>query len=345
VAAAEFALDSARTKGLVEKVRALSRRAEQIDARRGQSDARREQSDAITLDLGQSGGDQSTEGAAERLAVIHLGEDRSRPGLLAELERTVLELGAEADAAVIDRISGLVEAASTAGTAQVRAICDTVRRAVERENNRLALRRSNRETIEALVRQLDGFVGSDVSSARALLGSAQLDEPLPAFLPEFVRSARAVAEAEAARQYVLGCAAAVMEELGYWVGTGFATAVATEGALVALQSADHALRVRESGGGLHFDVVRFDEAGARNPAVDMSVEAGWYEQIPVMKRAFAAHGVRLDIERSGALGHPLEVERERPDWSGLPSRGVRADGSPWREDDRPGQGDPGQAER
>jgi hypothetical protein len=215
-------------------------------------------------------------------------------------------------------VAGLEEAArqflesSSAGQAGL--ALGAVRRVVQRECDCDIRRQDNRALIEGLLRRLDGLEGEECARLSRLLLEADRGERLPADLSEQVEAARATALADADRRFALEAAAGALRELGYHVGEDFSTAVVSGGAIAMLpQATRHGLNVREHGGRLLFNVVRFDPAGRRDPAGDAEAERHWCHDLGGMKERMLARGCELGLEEFGPAGdRPLQVLHQPP---------------------------------
>lgn len=199
------------------------------------------------------------------------------------------------------------------GQSEKQKILDGIRHLVQIEADRQALIARNDAIIEELYGQLDGLSNDAVDTLRGVLKGVHRAAALPDGLPERVAAAKAAAEAERDREFVLATAAKALAELGYAVGDDFRTAVPSSGTLVELpHSTRHGLQIRERNRQLMFNVVRFDGAGRRDPLADTDAEESFCRDFAALKDRMRDEGVELHMLRADAPGQTaIQVLQDR----------------------------------
>ena len=192
-------------------------------------------------------------------------------------------------------------------------VLDGLRFQVQTARDRQVRIERNHETLEALYRELDGLHGDEADTVRGVLKGLDESAELPGDLRERVAAAKAAAEAERDREFVLATAAKALAELGYAVGDDFRTAVPSSGTLVELpHSARHGLQIRERNRQLMFNVVRFDGAGRRDPLADTDAEESFCRDFAALKDRMRDEGVDLHMLRADAPGQTaMQVLQDR----------------------------------
>lgn len=229
---------------------------------------------------------------------------------VAKLGTVLARLPADAPASLVDRSHALGRAyLSSASPAERANVLDAIRHLVQGEQDRQVRIARNAAVIEALYRELDGLDGERVATLRGRLKGQDLAAALTDGLREEVAAAKAAAEAEQDRQFVLEAAAKALGELGYAVGDDFRTAVPSAGAVLDLpHSARHGLRIRERGRRLELNVVRFDHEGRRDPFADHDAEEAFCRDFAKVKDRMREDGVDLSMLRADAPGQtPMQV--------------------------------------
>jgi hypothetical protein len=191
---------------------------------------------------------------------------------------------------------------------------NALRLVIQQEADRAALISSNTEELDRYYRELDGLRGQEVEALRGRLKAVARDRPLPTDLDERVQEVRRAAVAEADRVFVLEKVSASLLELGYEIGDEFSTAVAENGGIVELPFSDrHALNVRERDHQLMLNIVRYDESGRRDPAVDAHAEEQFCDDFSLLRQRLEQLGVDLSMVRADPPGaHPVQILRQAP---------------------------------
>lgn len=191
-------------------------------------------------------------------------------------------------------------------------LLDVIRLLVQVEQDRQVLVRRNNEFLESLYQELDGLTADTVTTLRGVLKGLDRSSELPAGLREQVSAAKAAAEAERDREFVLVAAAKTLADLGYSVGEDFRTAVPASGALLELpHSSRHGLQVRERNQQLMLNVVRFDADGERDPLADKDAEESFCHDFAQLKDRLSLDGIDLRMLRADAPGQtPMQVVRD-----------------------------------
>jgi hypothetical protein len=191
-------------------------------------------------------------------------------------------------------------------------LLDGIRLLVQVEQDRQALFGRNSELIEGLYQELDGLGGDTVTTVRGILKGLDRSSQLPSGLADRVAEAKAAAEAERDRQFVLYAAASALRDLGYGVGEDFRTAVPASGALMELpHSSVHGLQVRERNRQLMLNVVRFDIGGERDPLADQNAEESFCRDFARLKDILRRDGTELSMLRADVPGQtPMQVLRD-----------------------------------
>jgi hypothetical protein len=232
-----------------------------------------------------------------------------------DLARVLSRLPSSASAQTIERCESLAASVrSTASRNDRDVLLSSLRLVVQQEQDKAALVAANTKEIERLYAELDGLRGHQVETLRGTLKALPRDQPLPVDLEGHVVRARGEALATADRDFVLEQASGALEELGYIVGEGFSTAVADHGAIVDLPGSNrHGLLIRERNHQLMFNVVRYDESGSRDPAVDTQAEEDFCHDFAGLSRRFKELGIELAMSRADPPGsHPVQVVRQAP---------------------------------
>jgi hypothetical protein len=227
------------------------------------------------------------------------------------LARLPIGAGAEAAARCETLARGFL---GTSSPPEKEKILNGIRHLVQIERDRETLITRNRAVIEELYRELDGLNNDTVGTLRGILKGLDPAAALPDGLPGRVAAAKAAAEAERDREFVLATAAKALAELGYAVGEDFRTAVPSSGALVELpHSSLHGLQIRERNQQLMLNVVRFDEAGHRDPLADKDAEESFCRDFAALKDRMRDEGVDLRMVRADAPGRtPMQVLQDTP---------------------------------
>jgi hypothetical protein len=223
-----------------------------------------------------------------------------------QVRRIVARLPAE----VPDDTLRRVQAAAAKALA---AVDDDVAFARERDRVRMAVQtaadadRDRRDVLARVERwraELDGLDGEAVAALRDRLDGVDPLRPLPSDLASAVRSVASGARAARDRSFALDALAETLDELGYAVDEGFATAVADGGAVVQLpRSNHHGVQVRERDGHVFFNVVRYEDAGSGDAVADRNAEAHWcsgYDRLVALARD---KGVVLAMAPPAPPGH------------------------------------------
>lgn len=229
-----------------------------------------------------------------------------------EIARVVGRLPAGASPETVARCTQLAyECRQASGQHQEHMIA-TLRLLVQRETDRAKLAATNRDTVDALYRELDGLAGPKVETVRGLLRGLVLEQPLPADLHARVAAARDEARSGQDRAFALAAAARALEDLGYGVDADFVTAVPAGGVLVDLpHSSRHGIMVRERDHTLLFNVVRYDESGSRDVAADTQAEMAFCRDFADFRAALAQDWVQLSMQRADPPGAvPVQVIQE-----------------------------------
>lgn len=231
-----------------------------------------------------------------------------------EVERIAGRLPADASTEHVHRaeMAAADAVSATTGAAFGRAI-HRLRSAVEDARDEDNRRRANEAVIARLRADLDGLDGGPVAAAVRQLEELDARQPLPAGLDREVAAVVASARAEADRDYALEAVGETLAELGYDVDAGFTTAVAEGGAVVDLPRRDrHGLQVRERGGHLLFNVVRYGDGTPGDHAEDGAAEASWCASHDELTARARERGVDLTIERADPPGHqPIQYLEPR----------------------------------
>jgi hypothetical protein len=239
----------------------------------------------------------------------------TRDSAAGELGRVLARLPADARTDSVERCAELARThESIQGKEERDRIIKAIRLVVQHEQDRAHLIEKNRKKLEDLYRDLDGLVGRPVETLRGMLKGLDLEAPLPDDLEGRVTTTRDAARAEQDRAFVLEAASAALQDLGYSVGEQFRTAVVDEGALLELpHSGQHALRIRERNHQLMFNVVRYDETGARDPVADTRAEESFCSDFDAIRERLRSLGIDLTMLRADPPGsHPVQVMKEAP---------------------------------
>jgi hypothetical protein len=248
----------------------------------------------------------------------------SAPADEAKLSEILGRLPLGALPAVVGRCEQLAAAylGLTSPVEQAR-VLDGIRFQVQTAQDRQVLIERNRAAVEVLYRELDGLRGDEADTVRGVLKGLDQSAGLPGDLPERVAAAKAAAEAERDREFVLLAAAKALGDLGYTVGDDFRTAVPSTGMVLGLpHSGQHGVQIRERNQRLQLNVVRFDTAGDRQ--ADHDAEDAFCHDFDQMKEQMRQDGVDLTMLRADPPGQtPVQVITDVPQ-SRRPARpGVR----------------------
>jgi hypothetical protein len=268
----------------------------------------------------------AAEGARIR-AVFAAEPAPSRPARLAAVEAATV--GAPADeaklAAVLARLPVGAPAAVVRQCEQLAAaylglsnpaeqarVLDGIRFQVQTARDRQELIERNSVAVEALYRELDGLRGNEADTGRGALKGLDRSAELPGNLRERVAAAKAAAEAERDREFVLAAAAKALGDLGYTLGDDFRTAVPAAGAVLDLpHSAQHGVRIRERNQRLQLNVVRFGAAG--DGQTDHDAEDAFCRDFDRMRERMRQEGVDLTMLRADPPGQiPVQVVTDVP---------------------------------
>jgi hypothetical protein len=233
----------------------------------------------------------------------------------AKLAEILGRLPAAAPPAVVSRCEQLTAVyLGLTNPAEQARVLDGIRFQVQTAQDRQALIERNRAAVEALYRELDGLRGDEADTVRGVLKGLDQSAELPGNLRERVAAAKAAAEAERDREFVLTAAAKALGELGYTVGDDFRTAVPSAGVVLDLpHSGQHGVRIRERNQRLQLNVVRFDTAGECDRLADHDAEDAFCHDFDRMKERMRQEGVDLTMLRADPPGKtPVQVITEVP---------------------------------
>jgi hypothetical protein len=233
-------------------------------------------------------------------------DDRKLADILGRLPTT-------APADVVSRCERLARGCrEAAGRAEKARVLDGIRHLVQAERDRQAHMSRNSAVIEELYRELDGLSDDAVDTLRGVLKGLDRSATLPDGLRDQVATAKAAAEAQRDREFVLATAARALADLGYAVGEDFRTAVPSSGTLLELpHSRRHGLQIRERNHQLMLNVVRFDQDGQRDPRADKNAEESFCRDFAKLKNRMHEEGVDLAMLRADAPGQtPVQVVRD-----------------------------------
>jgi hypothetical protein len=255
-------------------------------------------------------------GAAGRESVA------SAPADEAKLSEILGRLPLGAPPAVVGRCEQLAAAylGLTSPAEQAR-VLDGIRFQVQTAQDRQVLIERNCAAVEVLYRELDGLRGDEADTVRGVLKGLDQSAELPGDLPERVAAAKAAAEVERDREFVLAAAAKALGDLGYTVGDDFRTAVPSTGMVLGLpHSGQHGVQIRERNQRLQLNVVRFDTVGDRQ--ADHDAEDAFCHDFDQMKEQMRQDGVDLTMLRADLPGQtPVQVITDVPQ-SRRPARPV-----------------------
>jgi hypothetical protein len=238
---------------------------------------------------------------------------RAEPKREETLTRILGRLPADTTQDVVARCDVLARRYLDATSEPERAkLLDGIRLLVQVEQDRQAVVRRNDELLESLYRELDGVTTEQATTLRGILRGLDRSSELPAGLRDRVSAAKAAAEAERDREFVLAAAAKTLADLGYSVGEDFRTAVPASGALLELpHSSRHGVQVRERNQQLMLNVVRFDADGERDPLADKDAEESFCHDFAQLKDRLRQDGIDLRMLRADAPGQtPMQVLRD-----------------------------------
>lgn len=183
-------------------------------------------------------------------------------------------------------------------------------------------RRQARQAWERLRAELDGLdpqatPASDETAALlaelARQEAANPESPPPPHLASRVRAAVAATRAESDRTFALDAVVGALADLGYQVDDGFSTSVASGGGIVPLPwSGDYGVQVRERGGHLLFNVIRYqgDPDAVADVVADERAEQRFCDDYGDLVEAAGRRGVELYLARSDPAGlQPLQQIR------------------------------------
>jgi hypothetical protein len=230
-----------------------------------------------------------------------------------KLAGVLARLPAAAPAEIVARCETLARGYLEApGQPEKARVLDGIRHLVQVEQDRQVRITRNSAIIEELYRELDGLSNDTVDTLRGVLKGLDRAAGLPEGLRDRVAAAKAAAEAEQDREFVLATAAKALAELGYAVGEDFRTAVPSSGALLELpHSARHGLQVRERNQRLMLNVVRFDTDGRRDSLADKDAEESFCRDFAKLKDKMREEGADLTMLRADAPGQtPIQVMRD-----------------------------------
>jgi hypothetical protein len=241
----------------------------------------------------------------------------SEPADEAKLAEVLRRLPADAGPEVAGQCERLARSyLSSPSPAERSRVLDSLRFQVQAARDRQARITRNSAAVEALYRELDGLRGEQVDTVRGALKGLDRSADLPGDLRERVAAAKAAAEAERDREFVLTAAAKALSELGYTIGDDFRTAVPSAGAVLEIPNRQrHGVQVRERDKRLQLNVVRFDAAGERDRIADRDAEEAFCRDFDQVKEKLRQEGVDLTMLRADSPGQtPVQVmaDERRP---------------------------------
>jgi hypothetical protein len=240
----------------------------------------------------------------QELTELKVTRPGAQPAVKPQVEsalRVLARLPGDARPEAVSRGEKLVAGIQRAeSTTRADTLLTALRESVQVERERADLIDQNRARLAGLLTQLDGVDGDEAAKLRGQLRGAALDAPLPAGLESKVAHAREAAVNAADREFARRVLRDALVEAGYTVGDDFVTVVASGQAVVLplAASVQHGVRVRESGGRLNFNVVRFTEPDSG--VDDLTAAASFCESFAEIER-LAAETFGLEMERVGDL--------------------------------------------